>query len=910
MKARRCVRIAQCMKRTCSLLVLWLVMPVLHAADYASHPPMRPLPAASARPFDEGPRRFVDAAKGSDEHDGSEQKPWRTFAHAVKQLAPGDALVLRGGLYREHVMLSCAGTPKKPITIRSFHDSPETAWEPFPHGAPGEFRSTKTYPKAGAFSETDDQTETTLLGNFADSMVPLQGAHVMGDLRSTNEFWTLGGKETKAGAEKFLYCGPTICYDDGSQRIHARFAPTTLQGLGEDNYRGESDPRKLRLVIATLNAGPGVPVRHPREVGVQDIVVRGARAATIEVENCDGIAFEGVTSYGGASAMKVQCTRGLRMLNCALRGIAAPWTFRSSLKYRSIEARVFNASPWEPSGQDNEDFEISHCEFTDSVDGVFVGNVAQLTFFNNLVENISDDGMFLTSGTAPDGSTHGGGLIVQQNRFARCLTTFAFGVGHGRQKALPSGRQTGKGVWIYGNVFDLRRWVPYFQPLGPDKPQEFTFAGRLCGDHGGPAWEPIDFYHNTVLAGNAPFRGGYLDGLGRAIAEGTTRRLLNNILVQCGGLPGNVFQEKNPDLIGDGNLHWCAAPGNAWSPTEFLQEMRSAKAAQEGRARYAEGWGAHDVAADPLFVKFSADWRERVDLRLREGSPARRVRVLLPVDWPPVPHGDAVLGAMQVNEYVSPTEIGVAGRLDLSGNAMAPDTKLANRSARLPDVPARPIPAASSKPVALVEGYPAFDAPLLQYALRKGGARVEHVERAWLDTQRWHEFSTVAFVGSLARARSPVSKFSVEDLPRVRAFMEEGGTLLLLRATTDMFSSDHGQKFLKEICGDTPKLPAAPSQILLPEHAWVKHLDAAVAHPWLSAKSAQPLRTTAGENILGTREGLSTLCRIPVGKGAFVYVGWEIAASLPDGRKPSTVDLERIYEEQYQILEKIVRGGR
>ena len=33
------------------------------------------------------------------------------------------------------------------------------------------------------------------------------------------------------------------------------------------------------------------------------------------------------------------------------------------------------ASSWTPSGSDNEDFEIAHCEFTDCVDGVFIGNV-------------------------------------------------------------------------------------------------------------------------------------------------------------------------------------------------------------------------------------------------------------------------------------------------------------------------------------------------------------------------------------------------------------------------------------------------------------------------------------------------------------------------------------------------------
>jgi hypothetical protein len=61
--------------------------------------------------------------------------------------------------------------------------------------------------------------------------------------------------------------------------------------------------------------------------------------------------------------------------------------------------------------------------------------------------------------------------------------------------------------------------------------------------------------------------------------------------------------------------------------------------------------------------------------------------------------------------------------------------------------------------------------------------------------------------------------------------------------------------------------------------------------------------------ILGTPEGLSILCRIPVGKGALVYVGWEIAASIPGGRKPSTVEMEGEYEEQYRILENIIASA-
>ena len=71
--------------------------------------------------------------------------------------------------------------------------------------------------------------------------------------------------------------------------------------------------------------------------------------------------------------MQVRDTWSLRMQHCACRGIGAPWTFRGMLKYRSVEARIFNASHWDPTGIDNRDFEIRYCEFTDSVDGVFVG---------------------------------------------------------------------------------------------------------------------------------------------------------------------------------------------------------------------------------------------------------------------------------------------------------------------------------------------------------------------------------------------------------------------------------------------------------------------------------------------------------------------------------------------------------
>ncbi len=59
------------------------------ASKPLSHPASRNVPTLS-RPMDKGPALFVDAAKGSEQQDGSQQTPWRSVNHAVKQLKDGE----------------------------------------------------------------------------------------------------------------------------------------------------------------------------------------------------------------------------------------------------------------------------------------------------------------------------------------------------------------------------------------------------------------------------------------------------------------------------------------------------------------------------------------------------------------------------------------------------------------------------------------------------------------------------------------------------------------------------------------------------------------------------------------------------------------------------------------------------
>ena len=78
--------------------VLFAVMgfaPGAFGVDYASHPPMRPLPEAWDGPLKPGPVYYVDAARGNDTGNGNAGHPWKSLGHAVARLKPGDTLCLK-----------------------------------------------------------------------------------------------------------------------------------------------------------------------------------------------------------------------------------------------------------------------------------------------------------------------------------------------------------------------------------------------------------------------------------------------------------------------------------------------------------------------------------------------------------------------------------------------------------------------------------------------------------------------------------------------------------------------------------------------------------------------------------------------------------------------------------------------
>lgn len=611
--------------------------PGLAVGREASHPPMRPLPRGIAGDLPTGPLRFVDGRHGDDAAAGTSEHPWKTITRGAAGVHPGETLVVREGVYSETVRLSWQGTETAPITLmaypgevvvidagyREFFDAPAEAWEPCPPdaGIAGEFRSTRTYPElaappdparpvwgSGVYSE-----QVRVLGNFGDSMVPLHGYHAAVDLRSHNPYWNLGNK---LEVEQGLYCGPGLWFDPHSQRIHVRLAHTPTDWLGTDEYRGETDPRRIPLVVS----GPGTPLtlEAAHHVRVRNIVLRGSRSHTLHLHRCQQIELEGVTTYGGCPGMYVRDVSGLRMLHCALRGVAAPWSSRAAHKYRGISPYLFVAD----SG--NRDFEIAYCEFTDGHDGAVIGGIDQLRFHHNLVENFNDDGLYLTL-DRPGGRD---GLIAQ-NRIARCLSSFAF-AGEGTQ-------QEGTEIAIVRNVFDLRPAVYKAPKRSPEEAGEFLVASRLAGDHGSPIWKPMRFYHNTVLLSESTWRGYYGAGLSGSM-RGTTRRVFNNIFVQTTGMPAFNFLKVEGDFAADGNLHWSCAEGPGFTG-DFLAQARKVRGKQVdwfalSQSTWPGGWTAHDRFADPRFRALAYDGTAATDLRLQADSPARDAGVPIPEEWP------------------------------------------------------------------------------------------------------------------------------------------------------------------------------------------------------------------------------------------------------------------------------------
>lgn len=636
--------------RLSSLIAILLFARIASAADgFLSHPPQRPLPPLTKRPLATGKAFFVDVKKGNDTAVGAEATPWRTVNHALKRLQPGDTLYLRGGIYHENVYCAVAGRKDAPITIRGypgervivdggmpeFLDNPADAWVPFSQGAPGEYRSAKAY-----------RNVRDVVGLFGDSNIGLQTYWHTMDLRAANELW-IDDPEKKIMVMP-IYCGPGLYYDKQTGYIHCRLGHTHLDLLGSANYRGETDPRKLPLVIAPFRSVPLV-VDQAMHVRFQDFVVRGGGFNAVVLQQGTSVEFDGVTIFAGSYGLRSRGTGPLRIVHSAIHGMMAPWCFRDENSLFTYNATYYDpfVPPPKPTNErhiarlpthavlvtegsyefeifyypHNHDWEIAHSEFTDGHDGVYLSG-SRIRFHHNRVDRMQDDGIYL-SAPSPYFNKD---IQIYQNHLSRIFTTFACNTLGG-----PGGN-----VYIYRNIVDQREGVPFGRPT-PTNPKGNISAGHIFLTHGGNprSIEAIHFYQNTFLT--PMYNAGYAGRTWTSTVEDVPRRIFNNLCIYLNRYPDQLLQllphHQTHDLQVDGNLHWCPVP-EAKAPADFLDAIRKCKGSEMSKKTYPPGWAANDLIADPKLVIFGLAPTVGNDYRLQPTSPAVGKGIVLPKDFP------------------------------------------------------------------------------------------------------------------------------------------------------------------------------------------------------------------------------------------------------------------------------------
>lgn len=657
---------------------------------------MRPRPTPSRAPRARGPEKFVDVRRGDDMGAGTESQPWKTLAHAVRKLEPGDTLYLREGVYHEHVAPTRSGLPDRPITIRSFPgelavidggvsdflDRPSDSWEPYPAGAPGEYVSTATFANADSRAVPQhflpaswepfwgiEEERPLALGQFADSLVPLHGYRIAADMRATNERWIGGKKEMR---DTGIYCGPGLWFNRETGRVHIRLAHHRLDGLGANAYRGETDPRKIPLVIAVGFGQDVVRFTGVRHWVMQELAVRGATGSPlVHIYGCQQIRLDHVSLYGGSPALLINASQEIRVLHSALRGLAAPWTSRAHMKYRGTPSYQVVLQNHQPR---NENIELAWCEFTDDHDFAFLRFAKNLQFHHNFVDNFNDDGLEC----GPKLRDHT--LFIHQNRIGRCLIPLTQ---HEIEKdESPVDHDPRAGVFLYRNVFDQRGGVYSTPPVEPDPTGAFLRGeGHLASDHGSPIWPVMHVYHNAFLRDTPVFRDYFLFGLGAGGLRNNERDVFNNLFLQTAGVPGANLGGVAPDakLREGGNILWGVASPSTGKPEKpnepittesHFAKFRASPLFQRSKESYPNGWTTDDRVVNPILLKWPADKSGPPDLRPAAGSPAVDSGVAVPAAWPdPLRESDG--GAPDVGPVpkgVDPWHVGIDGRIPLFGN--------------------------------------------------------------------------------------------------------------------------------------------------------------------------------------------------------------------------------------------------
>ena len=604
---------------------------------------------------------FFVSTSGDDTNPGtSKEKPFRTIAHAISKLKAGDVLNLRGGSYVETLKIKgLHGSPNKAIVIRSFSKEHATIdgcvlqfrsaddkdWEPAqlhdPAAVADEFVSYARFPpdpknrmNRGAFLDHEPYTRLithSRLEDLRSENQTFKSRLSLGDPRCGFEVTDKSGNKL-GGKNPFVYMGPGLFFNVDRDsptcgRVHVRLSHTTNNVPGLEDYKGETDPRKLRLAISSEDMTT-LAIEDSSFIRFENLSVRFGGDRTLVLRRTEGIVFDHVRILAASYGVKFGRNNTATVFHhCEIRGGVPGWYFRSDRKadYYFIEGdkvvrnllgtqtsrTLFSGEP------ENSGIEISHCEFRDAHDVYLFGR--DVKFHHNWIDNMNDESLFIDAVETHD-------LLIYQNVFTRCLSAISYALG------APSGPTR-----IYRNLFDLRRPTAGKRPTQVGVTEVF-FQGHLFKTGGRNPEGPFDLFQNTCLVFR--LKANPLFGHYTHIEGAEQRRSLNNIFVaidpdSANNLPITLLPPIGFPGRTDGNCYFRMSKAKRklfqviGGPTfHTLEELQcSPYCAQTGHE-------AESIAKDPLFRRIGGITSSTIgdDLRLRSESSARGKGIELPDD--------------------------------------------------------------------------------------------------------------------------------------------------------------------------------------------------------------------------------------------------------------------------------------
>lgn len=632
----------------------------LLGSRYLSHPPLHHPVLSGNRDLPESTVYYVDPVRGKDHHPGTEDMPWQSLQRSLEKLVPGDTLLLRGGVYYENVYCSITGTPEKPITIcgypgetvildagmPEFQLSPELAWEP--GEAEGEYVSIGTY-----------RNIRDVLGLFADSNIGLQTYWRYEYLIAENE---LHGTDPNTGEQIPYYCGPGIYYNKSTGKIHIRLAHTRLKDFEVANYEGETDPRRISLVISAFRSSP-LYLDQAMHLRFQDLILRGGGYNSLVMNFAVDVQFEYVTIFGGTYCIRSKNSGPVRMTHCGVYGQIPPWGYRTENSLYLADPAYYDPFTSPPEGQEerniarlpthallvteggeesdvfcfphNNHWEISYCEFADSHDGLYF-NGRHMRLHHCWIHDLQDDVIYISN---PTPTRVCDDIHIHHNYLSHCMLAFGAhrrGCAHGK-------------IYIYGNLIDMREPVRFTRPTleNPEGFMQYPNPIRcvLLLAHGRTellGMENVGFYHNTAIISDRAFAG----NITNYSFPASRREVYNNVFVYYNGLPSaedfpllnrqndasqaGDFANLNGRVDMEGNLHWSPWVGEREGKAWLEQICQSPIARQNVEEWQGNHWERVSRYADPRFRKWELLERTESDFCLGEESPARGAAVDFP----------------------------------------------------------------------------------------------------------------------------------------------------------------------------------------------------------------------------------------------------------------------------------------